>query len=177
MSLFRSLGEILSGRRLHKNTTNNVVVSELWKGCEKLPNEHQKVFRDFVAAASAVAEAFFFDDNHPREINAKNYTIEQFRIFYHAVIAVFVHLYGLANPRLAPSLAASLGAMATDAHHIERLLVRFRKHVEADSSIAGEAYSHLVEEAGIGSPSFESFSVFTSGCLIAYNSTLARHDN
>ena len=172
MSLFGSLGEILSGRRLHKNTTNNVVVSELWKGCQKLPPEHQELFRNFVVAASTVSETFFFDDDHPREINAKNYTFAQFRLFYDAVVTLFVHLYGFANPHLVPTLTASLGTLATDGPRVERLLARLRKHTEVNSAAVGEAYSYLIEEVGIGSPSFEPFTVFTSGCLVAYNSSL-----
>lgn len=175
MSLFGSLGEILSGRRLHKNTTNNVVVSELWRGCEKLPPEHQEMFRNFVVAASTVADTFFFDDNHPREINAKKYTVVQFRLFYDAVVTLYVYLYSFANPHLVPSLTASLGILAADLPRAERLLARLRKHTDVNTTTVGEAYSHLMEEAGIGSPSFEPFTVFTSGCLVAYNSAFTRY--
>lgn len=175
MGLFRSLVEILSGRRLHKNTTNNVVVSELWRGCEKLPPEHQEMFRNFVVAASTVAETFFFDENHPREIDAKSYTVAQFRFFYDAVVTLYVHLYGFTNPHLIPSLYASLCILVADLPRAERLLVRLQKHTDMNTATVGEAYSHLIDEAGIGSPSFEPFTVFTSGCLVAYNSALARY--
>jgi hypothetical protein len=174
LSLFGPLGEIVSGRRLHKNTTNNVVVSELYKGCEMLPLEHQEMFRNFVVAASTVADMFFFDDNHPREINAKSYTIGQFRLFYEAVVTLFVHLYGFANPHLVPSLTSSLGTLATDRTRVAMLLARLRKHAEVNSATVGETYTHLIEEAGIGTTSFEPFTVFTSGCLVAYNSAFAR---
>ena len=118
---------------------------------------------------------FFFDDNHPREIKATSYTVGQFRLFYDAVVTLFVHLYGFANPHIAPSLAASLGVLATDFPRAEKLLARLRKHSEINSATVGEAYSHIIEEANIGSPSVEPFTVFTSGCLIAYNSAFAHH--
>lgn len=174
MSLFGSLGEILSGRRLHKNTTNNVVVSELWTRCETLPYEHQERFRDFVVAASSVAEMFFFADNHPKEIHAKSYTIEQFRQFYDAVVTLFVHLHCLANPDCASQLIACLKFVAANIQRAEKLLLRLRKYSEVNNVLVGEAYSHVMEEASIGNPTFESFTVFTSGCLAAYNSVVPR---
>ena len=175
MSLLGSFGEIISGRRLHKNTTNNVVVSELWKCCEKLPPEHQELFRNFVVAAGIVADKFFFDDNHPKEIKTKSYSIAQFRLFYDAVVTLFAHLYGFANPHLVPQLTACLNVLSTDFLRTEKLLARLRKHSEVNSAMVGEVYSHLMEEANIGSPSFEPFTVFTLGCLITYNSAFTPH--
>jgi len=173
MGILGSLGEILSGRRLHKNTTNNVVVSELWNRCEKLPPEHQEVFQQFVVAASNVAEMFFFAADHPKEINAKSYTIVQFRLFYDSVVTLFAHLYGFANPHLALQLNACLNVLLADFPRAEKLLARLRRHSEVNSAAVGEAYSHIIEEASIGSPSFESFTVFTSGYLAAYNAVFS----
>lgn len=172
MGILSSFGEVLSGRRLHKNTTNNVVISELWRRCEELPPEHQEVFRNFVVAASSVAEMFFFAEDHPKDIKAKSYNISQFRIFYDAVVTLFAHLYGFANPHLVSQLAACLNVMSADFSRAEKLLARLRRHFEVNSAAVGEAYSHIMEEASIGGPSFEPFTVFTSGCLVAYNSAL-----
>jgi len=175
LSLLGSFGEIISGRRHHKNTTNNVVVSELWKCCEKLPPEHQELFRNFVVAAGIVADRFFFDDDHPKEIKTKNYSIAQFRLFYDAVVTLYAHLYGFENQNLVPQLTACLNVLSTDFLRTEKLLARLRRHSEVNSAMVGEVYSHLMEEANIGSPSFEPFTVFTSGCLITYNSAFTPH--
>jgi hypothetical protein len=86
MGLFGSLGDILSGRRHHKNTTNNVVVSALWSRCASLPVQ-QDLFREYVVSASIVADQFFFAADHPKEINAKAYSIAQFQHFYESDIA------------------------------------------------------------------------------------------
>ena len=132
-----------------------------------MPSEYRELFRDFVVSAGMVADEFFFDDDHPREIKAKSYTIEQFRLFYDAVLTLFVHLYGFANPHLVTPLTDCLNILAKDFSRAEKLLARLRKHSEVNSATVGEAYSLFMEEASIGSHSFEPFSVFTSGCLAA----------
>lgn len=174
MGLFGSIGEIISGRRLHKNTTNNVVESELWQRCDELPSEHQELFRDFVVAASGVAEQFFFAEDHPKEINAKDYSVAQFQLFYDAVVAFFVHVHGVANPCVASALASCLKQLVSDFPRAEKLLAHLRRHTEVDSNAVGEVYTHIIKEAKISGPFFEPFTVFTSMCLIAYKTAVSK---
>jgi hypothetical protein len=174
MGIFGSLGEIISGRRLHKNTTNNVVISEMWQRCDTLPGEHRELFRDFIVAASGVAEQFFFAYDHPKEINAKNYSIEQFRLFYDAVVSFFVYVHSVANPKIASSLRSCLKPIVSDHARAERLFARLSRHSSVDSKTVGEVYTHLIEEAKFGASLFEPFTVFTSVCLIAYQTAVTK---
>ena len=176
MDLLRSLGEVISGRRLHKNSTNNVVISELWHRCDRLPDS-QELFRDFIVATSSVSEQFFFDDDHPKAIVAKDYSVEQFRLFYDAVLAFFVHAHCTSNPQLESRMMSCIRSLVSDYAHVERLFVRLSRHNSIDSSTVGEVYEYLIGEAKIGSPLFEPFTVFTSICLVAWRELVLDYES
>ena len=166
MGLFQSLVDILSGRRYHKNTTNNVVLSNLWRRCSVLP-AHQELFREYVVSASVVADEFFFSPEHPKEIIAKDYSIAQFQHFYESVIAFRAFASGVVAPELRPGLRRCLSELVMDRERVEILLVELDAHGGVDRAGAGLVYEHLINEAGVGARAISPFVKFTVACLAA----------
>lgn len=166
MALFDAFFDILSGRRHHKNTTNNVVLSNLWRRCSVLP-AHQELFREYVVSASIVADEFFFSADHPKEINAKAYSIAQFQHFYESVIAFRAFASGVVAPELRPDLRRGLSELVMDRQRVQQLLAQLDAHGGIDRAGAGLVYEHLMSEAGIGARASAPFVRFTVACLTA----------
>lgn len=164
MGLMNSLADILSGRRHHKNTTNNVVIATLWRRCSLLPG-HQDLFREYVASAGIVADQFFYSADHPKEVDPKDYTIAQFQHFYEAVIAFLVFVECINRPDLKHTLRGCAIELAMDRERVERLLAQLEAHGAVDRAGVGLVYEHLMQEAGIGTRAIAPFIAFTTACL------------
>lgn len=166
MGFLDSLADILSGRRHHKNTTNNVVVSALWSRCASLPVQ-QDLFREYMVSASIVADQFFFAADHPKEINAKDYTIVQFAHFYEAIITFLTFVEGVNHPNRKTILRRCLFELATHREFVSKLLAQLDGRASVDRVAVGLVYNHLMQEAGIGVKAVAPFVVFTVACLAA----------
>jgi hypothetical protein len=161
-----SLADILSGRRHHKNTTNNVVIATLWRRCSLLP-DHQDLFREYMASASIVADQFFYSADHPKQVDPKDYTIAQLQHFYEAVITFLVFVECINRPDLKRTLRGCTVELAMDRERVERLLAQLDAHGAVDRAGVGLVYKHLMDESGIGIPTVVPFVMFAAACLAA----------
>jgi len=170
-----NLIDIISGRRYHKNTTNNAAVRALWSATDQVDPAVREKFRDFIASAGAVAEAMFWSTEKPGDINPKKYGADQFRMFYDAIVAAYAYMYAKANPELARELAASMWRLVSNPESIRRLVKKLDARSSFDREAAGDVWSYLIDEARIGRVgSLAQFTTFTTACAYGYKAAVER---
>lgn len=175
MSFFGSLKEIVSGRRYHKNITNNVVIRDLWNRARSLPAFEKQIFENFILAADIATDKLFFSSNRPKGIDPKKYNLEQFRLFYDSILTFCAFIAGLQAPRKrTEEINVALSSIVSNWEHAKKLHQKLLQQDKADSHTAGIVWSHIIETAHIREPDVVQFTLFAMLSLECFQATMSK---
>ena len=103
--------DIVTGRVAHWNSTNNVVITELWDRMEMLSEPQRKSLKSFLVSAGIVVESVIGPGNKAGSvglrIDLKEISIKQFRDLYDTLLTYFVVIAVRANHQANQLVGAS----------------------------------------------------------------------
>ena len=159
MGMFKYFRDVLSGRIVHWNETNNTVVNELWNKLGDLDSPNDTIFKHFMISAGIVIEDLMGMRKNEQtiiKIDCKKVDTEKFRQLYTIILSCFSFLFNVTNRALKEDVKKALVEVTNRPEVVQRIFQQLSKCYSKSTGeinmglIGGKIWDEIVEMTGFG---------------------------